>query len=284
MCKQLIITKPWFNLNNKNVNIIKNIVCAGGNSDGFGMATEDNGSIAHLKHVKPIGPIPTAYKEIHSLPFVYGAESDLPIKSNMVLLAHGRYSTNVIGREETHPMVSEDKKIALIHNGVVSSDKKYNNLVSETDSELILRAYESGGLSEIESTLSGYYSFGLIDLNEDLLIVVCDDKARLYVSAVESTGSFVFATKDTDISTLGKSSIGKGHRFTSPVQVKPNQIIYFELSTGRFIESTDLVRKKVNVTTGSELDWINSSKTAYEYDEDEEYSADSSKLKRVLNY
>lgn len=86
-----------------------------------------------------------------------------------VLIGHCREASYGVGvpsnNENNHPFVSEDLSIGLVHNGRVL-DKDYNyhksnyNLVSECDSEIILRSFENNSgsyLDKIKSVWEYFY-------------------------------------------------------------------------------------------------------------------------------
>lgn len=275
MCKQIIITNPWQTLNDTVVNHFKQIVCADNNADGFGIAT--NGG--YLKYAKPAPKIGSKLQPVHSLDFVHGGEGSLPDKASNVLMAHGRYSTNDIGIKETHPIV--DEGVCLVHNGVVRTDIAYET-VTRNDSELILRAYQSGGIAEILENMGGYYAFGLMDATLDALYVVRDSTAMLYVSRVEQTNSLIFATKAEDIHLMMKGAAGKLNKkalkYDMPVLMKDCSVVEFELSTGRMLD-TYTFTKKAAPTYKTYENW----KETIEQDMDTVESADYD-MNNVLNY
>lgn len=252
MCKQIIITNPWQTLNDSTVNHLRQIVCADNNADGFGIAT--NGG--YLKYAKPAGKVSSTLQTIHSLDFVYGGEGTLPAKASNVLMAHGRYSTNDIGIKETHPIV--DDGVMLVHNGVVRTDVAYET-ITRNDSELILRAYQSGGIAEILENMGGYYAFGLMDTALDALYVVRDNTAMLYVSRVEQTNSLIFATKAEDIHVMMKGAAGKLNKkalkYDMPVLMKDCSVVEIELSTGRILDTYTFTKKETYKTYRTYESW-----------------------------
>jgi len=271
MCKQIIITNPWQTLNDAVVNNFKQIVCSDNNADGFGIAT--NGG--YLKYAKPADKICSKLQAVHSLDFVHGGEGSLPGRASNVLMAHGRYSTNDIGIKETHPIV--DKGVCLVHNGVVRTDVVYDT-VTRNDSELILRAYQSGGIAEILENMGGYYAFGLMDTALDALYVVRDNTAMLYVSRVAQTNSLIFATKADDIHLMMKGTAGKLNKKTlkydMPVLMKDCTVVEFELSTGRMLDTYTFTKKTAALPTY---------KTYESWEADAIESADYD-MNNVLNY
>jgi asparagine synthetase B (glutamine-hydrolysing) len=280
MCKQIIITNPWQTLNDSVVNSFKQIVCADNNADGFGIAT--NGG--HLKYAKPANKVGSALQAVHELPFVHGGEGALPAKAANVLMAHGRYSTNDIGIKETHPIV--DDGVMLVHNGVVRTSAVYET-VTRNDSELILRAYQAGGIAEILENMGGYYAFGLMDTAEDMLYIVRDDTAMLYVSRVEQTNSLVFSTKAEDIHAMMKGAAGKLNKkalkYDMPVLMKGCSVVEIELSTGRMLDTYTFAKKPAYTPTYTTYDsWREETERSYTDDIPTE-SADYD-MNNVLNY
>lgn len=284
MCKQIIVINPWQSLTSTVTNSLKAIVCSGGNADGFGIATTDETGVRYLKYVKPAGKVSKALKPIHKLNFVYGGEGSLPDTASKVLLAHGRYSTNDIGIAETHPILSKDHSIALVHNGVVRSSTVYQT-ITRNDSELILRAYETGGMPEVLK-LGGYFAFGLIDYKKNRVYVVRDGQAMLYVSQVDNTDSFVFSTRQEDINLFFKTSAGKHKgkvlRHSQPVQVKDNTVIEFELTTGRMLDSYTF-SKFIEPTTYSKYTGYSQASVYADMDADNDLNPKYD-MANVLNY
>jgi asparagine synthetase B (glutamine-hydrolysing) len=280
MCKQIIITNPWQTLDDAVINHFKQIVCADNNADGFGIAT--NGG--YLKYAKPAAKVNSVLQAVHSLDFVHGGEGTLPAKAANVLMAHGRYSTNDIGIKETHPIV--DSGIQLVHNGVVRTDTAYET-VTRNDSELILRAYQAGGIAEVLENMGGYYAFGLMDTTQDALYIVRDNTALLYVSRVEQTNSLIFSTKADDIHAMMKGAAGKLNKkalkYDMPVLMKDCTVVEFELSTGRLLDTYTFTKKAATYPTYKSYDYSAEGQADKDYMSDTPDTADYD-MNNVLNY
>jgi hypothetical protein len=120
------------------------------------------------------------------------------------LLVHARTATCGISLENTHPM--QIGNAALIHNGVVYS-KKYSNVDTTCDSELLLHAWRQGGVEEIEKEIGGYYAFAVITATpkKRILDIVRDDRACLHVGRLQNGGE-IFATT-TELVTVGAGTV-----------------------------------------------------------------------------
>ena len=105
--------------------------------DSVGMATLDHGNITVLKDV---GTVSDADKKLHfnRLPGVLG-------------IAHTRWATTgKVTKQNAHPHESCDKKIAVVHNGIIENYeelkkgllKKGHTFLSETDTEVIAHYFE----------------------------------------------------------------------------------------------------------------------------------------------
>lgn len=132
---------------------------------------------------------------------VDGADSD-----GGALIIHGRTATCGVSLENTHPFI--DGRTALVHNGVVSSEV-WDNVDSSCDSELLLRAYNHGGITAVESGIQGYYAFAHLSTSKGKvhLHVARDNKASLYTGKIG--GAWCFATRDTQLQAAGADVVGE---------------------------------------------------------------------------
>ncbi len=151
--------------------------------DGYGATWfGENGEIGWVKTRWPVWPdtdIPN---------FVQGgfhAMKDIPSDGGFLLI-HGRAasSTCPITLANTHPMLTHDGKMALIHNGFVYSSMGYykNSKDCSCDSELLMFAYDAGGIDEITRNIGGSFAFMTLRLEEGkkTLHIAKDDKKSLY--------------------------------------------------------------------------------------------------------
>lgn len=196
--------------------------------DGYGAAWRGaDGTIGYLKRrfpkisteaappfVKPTAP--TGYGS-HKPQDPFFESNDIPSDGGFLII-HGRTATNAVNMANTHPfldVLDDGRLVAMVHNGVVSSSK-YSNLLDgcTCDSELLLRAYTSGGIDEVERHIDGRYAFmylevapptveevaaaaekGIQAVGKTTLHVAKDEMASLYCG-VKLDDTFVFATTE----------------------------------------------------------------------------------------
>jgi predicted glutamine amidotransferase len=176
-----IITKAWAAMSSTE-------------KDGFGAAwVSPNGKIGYVKSSHPT--------LLPSLPDFCAAFSDgNGLKSDGgALIIHGRTATCGVNVGNTHPMLDDNR--ALIHNGVVSS-KRYHNINTTCDSELILQAWKCAGISSVSKDITGYYALGIIERmrGKTILSVVRDNQAKLVVGKKDD--AWVFATNTNLLTSL----------------------------------------------------------------------------------
>jgi len=122
--------------------------------------------------------------------------NDLLLYESNSILTHTRWATNgVVSLNNTHPFLSENKKFALVHNGIIENAnilkkelQKYKKFSSETDSEVIVNLleyeYETNNNNSFEkilintfNKLKGYWS---------VIIMKHDEPYNLYVTRKET--------------------------------------------------------------------------------------------------
>lgn len=177
------------------------------NSDGFGFAgVDETGEYYGFKTIDyNIEYEPTKLHAVNSGAvktgnFLYFGDHSQPSDKGMIF--HGRTSTNKSGIKNAHPVMLNDT--CLIHNGVVNSSKKMDQVL-DTDTELLCHTipvkYKNSKIEDrmlvmkktLEETITGYYAF--FNLNKDgSIIVVRDDIATLYMADIEELGSTIVAT------------------------------------------------------------------------------------------
>ncbi len=149
--------------------------------DSCGIATIDKGSI-HLK--KDAGKVEEVHKK-HKLDYLPGN----------IGIAHTRWATHgKVTKENAHPHISNNSKIAVVHNGIIENYIELRNLLinhgfsfySETDSEVIpnlIEYYMKKGFDFIEATklsfkkLKGQYA--IVALNNEGKMVAIRKEAPL---------------------------------------------------------------------------------------------------------
>jgi glutamine phosphoribosylpyrophosphate amidotransferase len=99
---------------------------------------------------------------------------------------------------------------ALIHNGVVSSER-FQNTETTCDSELLTHAFRQGGVKALEKDITGYYAFALLEAlprQRWRLDVVRDSRAPL-VGGILRDGAYAFATNEAVLASTGATHAGK---------------------------------------------------------------------------
>jgi hypothetical protein len=134
--------------------------------DGYGAAWfSASGEIGFYKRRYPVIRVGDGYpftKTATKSPTDFDESNDVPSDGGFLII-HARTATNPINLANTHPFIDEledQRRVALIHNGVVKSEKYVNQLEGCTcDSELILRAYVDGGIDNVERYIDGRFAF-----------------------------------------------------------------------------------------------------------------------------
>lgn len=213
MCKVFAMSNmKKVKITKKFLNAVKAEVCRTGDKHGFGYAVlSDDGKLSGERTMRPLTFQPLQVNpnstRTGSLPIVLKTRNqfgELKFDNAKSFIGHGRYSTNDVTLENTHPFVND--KIAMIHNGVVSDDDGVIDeklLKTTNDTEIILRCWEKGGMPMVEKTVSGYYALAVLD-KDGLLHIVRDDRAMLYIAYSRTVDSFMFATTPEIIKTVAK--------------------------------------------------------------------------------
>jgi predicted glutamine amidotransferase len=199
--------------------------------DGFGAAwLSPSGSLRYIKSSNSVPGI--------SLPnFFEGFTEGRFTRSNGgPLLIHARTATCGINAENTHPMLIGST--ALIHNGVVSSNR-FKNTETSCDSELLTHAFRQGGTKALEDDISGYYAFALLEAlprKQWTLDIVRDSRAPL-VGGVLPNNGLAFATNDAVLASTGAKHLGK---------IRDN--VHFRYEGGKHVLTKDFTPKVAVVT------------------------------------
>ncbi len=155
--------------------------------------------------------------------------------ASKVCIGHTRWATHGEPNEiNAHPHLSTDKKISVVHNGIIENYlelrnqliKKGHKFLSQTDTEVIPNLISDNYNGDIleavfKSTdiLSGAYSLGIIDENEanrliavrnssPLLFAICDDGyfiASDITSVIEHTNKIIYL-EDGDVVDMREDS------------------------------------------------------------------------------
>jgi predicted glutamine amidotransferase len=162
---------------------------------------------------------------------------------------HGRFSTNTISIENTHPFVigSGDTSTALIHNGVISNTHVLKNITSTCDSECILNLYSDSAVatqpSEIQRVadmLSGWYACAVITkLNGAWIMDIFKETAsKLFVTWVNELNAAVFCTTEE---ILYKTCKDAKMTYGTVFEVKADNLTRIECVTGKVIHQEAFV-------------------------------------------
>jgi len=171
--------------------------------DGFGAAwLSPRGALRYIKS--------STTSPGESLPDFFDGFTDgaFSTSNGGPLLIHARTATCGVSPENTHPMLVGSS--ALIHNGVVASDR-YHNVETTCDSEILTHAFQSQGTVALENDVTGYYAFALLEArpkNHWTLDIVRDSRAPL-VGGVLKNGAFAFATNESVLAATGAKYSGK---------------------------------------------------------------------------
>ncbi len=142
--------------------------------DSWGIAASNDGKIDIHKQVGKIGG--------------FDLKRDLPAFHGNICIGHTRWATHGgVTEKNSHPHLSCDKRIAVVHNGIVENyqelktelEKKGHKFVSQTDTEVLAHLIEEklktkkelkdavrASLKEVE----GSYALGIIDREQKIMI------------------------------------------------------------------------------------------------------------------
>lgn len=142
--------------------------------DSWGLAAIKDGKLIKHKQVGKIGG--------------FELKKDLPKFEGEICIGHTRWATHGgVTEANSHPHFSCDKKIAVVHNGIVENyqelrselEKKGHKFVSQTDTEVIAHLTEQTlkttkdkveAVRQTLKKLEGSYALGIIFENEKLMI------------------------------------------------------------------------------------------------------------------
>ena len=117
-------------------------------------------------------------------------------------LAHRRLSIIDLSKNGRQPMFSEDRTLSLVANGEIYNfqelreelEKKGHRFSSNSDSEVIIHAYEEWGLESIHH-LRGMFAYGLYDQQEKRLLLVRDRIGIKPLYYYYKDGRLIFASE-----------------------------------------------------------------------------------------
>jgi asparagine synthase (glutamine-hydrolysing) len=131
-----------------------------------------------------------------------GPDQDGVYAGEAVTLGHRRLSIIDLSENGRQPMFNEDRRLALICNGEIYNFKalrrdlevRGHRFSSQSDSEVILHAYEEWGLDSV-SRLRGMFAFALYDDRRKRLWLVRDRIGIKPLYYYHRNGSLVFASE-----------------------------------------------------------------------------------------
>lgn len=166
--------------------------------DGYGFAAQGEAGVFGIRTL-----LPENYALAAKLPdFCETVEEPFGTVSKVTGAAmfHGRMSTNVHDLANTHPITREGWN--LMHNGVVTDHGAKYEMLTENDSEHVLKHLIDGGIDAVADNLTGYYAGGAFDIDGQLH-VFRDGIANLFYARSETLDSDIFATTADLIEDIG---------------------------------------------------------------------------------
>jgi len=198
------------------------------------------------------------------------------------VMMHTRYATCSKGMNNVHPFVSDDGKVAVVHNGVIRNHDKFEKLNSTCDSEVLLTEYMRRnidynffGIQDLVNDLEGYWAIGttavdqegvrFIDIHRD------NASATLYMTFVEQLGGYVLATRE-EIITYAIDKMGWEHN-NRIFKVKAHSAVRFNAIDGEVMQQFSWEKKKPATHTTCKINknnvtYINKSKPTVVEDDD----------------
>jgi predicted glutamine amidotransferase len=166
----------------------------------------------------------------------YGNEDWANVTAAML---HTRYATSAKGMSNTHPFVTLDNKVSLIHNGIIRNDRDFKLTLSTCDSEAILVSYlnqdvmrDGNNIQKVADELEGYYAVGVMSA-VNKTIDIFKYNAQLFFTFVNELGTYVFTTDSSDITAACKAL---GFKHGSVFEFKTNHFMRIDAITGNMMQ------------------------------------------------
>lgn len=174
------------------------------------------------------------------------------------LMMHTRKATCGKGIENTHPFVTKDNQVSLIHNGQISNHTVFNKTLGTCDSESILSGYldfdvanNPSNIQKLFDKLYGSFAVAVtaVDNTGRRVIDVFrnDSYATLYVAYSKFFGCYMICTRDDIISNINKDMSELN------ISDDPNKPIPLDLGLGNSLEVKDYVYCRFDALTGEVL-------------------------------
>lgn len=204
------------------------------------------------------------------------------VKSNL-LLAHARATSrgggDAINNENNHPFVSSDKRLGIIHNGTLDESNLLENkyeILSETDSEYLLRMYEQGlnatvedvpdvsnrldGVKEIWKHIdSGAMAVAIGERHTGgsrSLLLFRNDKRPLWLADLRESLGQIFFFSSPDIwykAVIDDSKLVEVCQNAKLIEVPPQQVWYFRITPEcPTVTPENVLRFKISVEDSNE--------------------------------
>ncbi len=178
------------------------------------------------------------------------------------LVLHSRMATGAnVELKNVHPFVSKERKLGIVHNGMIQNHHLWDKKASTCDSEAILLEYEKQGvandfkkLHKVVDKLSGWYAvaaFAKNDAGNWFLDVFRDGSANLDAVFIPELDTYVFCTrKDLIFNACKKLKWETGKVF----EVKKHAAVRHDALTGMILERMDIA-SATRFYSGSHASW-----------------------------
>ena len=139
------------------------------------------------------------YKEVGEIKHL---EKTITKTAGTIGLGHNRWATHGgVTKENAHPHLSTNKKIAVVHNGIIENYRKLKEnlikkgykFISQTDSEVLAHLIEDNYKGDLEQAVfsalkkvEGYYAFAVTSTDEPDIIVGARKDSPLVIGVGDS--------------------------------------------------------------------------------------------------
>ncbi|MBO7219161.1 MAG: glutamine--fructose-6-phosphate transaminase (isomerizing) [Clostridia bacterium] len=161
--------------------------------DSCGICTLENGNY-HIH--KTLGEVANLEKELQKQSCF----------NSTLGIAHTRWATNgIVNLNNTHPHLSQNGSIALVHNGIIENVETINRkllghtFISDTDSEIVAHLLENNKLTNLDfidtfKSISGSYAIAFISNKIPNTIFVAKNRCPLYIAKDKDNNSIYVAS------------------------------------------------------------------------------------------
>jgi glucosamine--fructose-6-phosphate aminotransferase (isomerizing) len=126
---------------------------------------------------------------------------EVDFKKSNLAMGHTRWATHgVVSKENSHPHISNSKKLIIVHNGIFENFQDYKNILekenyqfySETDTEVLVNLIEKEGVKNIFKKIKGGNAFIIIS-PEKGEVVIAKNGSPLHIG---KKGEEIFVSSD----------------------------------------------------------------------------------------